>query len=504
MNAQEKKYIRSIIRQVHPDLFVLHPLERQKNSECLKVCDAAPSLPCARLAGASSHLTRPHPDPASRQALNSYVEGLATGAVPRSTTLEFWVKDDDDGLRKVTALLPASGYLGELFHAFGLITKEELENEAARSQAADVNFLQWLQSTVQEAVFVGQQHDDLKQRIREKRTMIEHSYGLASLVVRCAPLPGCPARRSPAYAARCCMPRPPLAARGCRRHPAVRAHPRRWLPPPLPLPPRPLSPLPRLARPCPCPRAPSPPCPALPAPPPRRRACTRLQVEPEYAMRVEDQKRQLEALSILDTCLAAVEAAQLAAYEGLSVHLHHPEVAPAGSYGFMQADEQRYSYRSSRMASFVAEDGVLHLVAHRASLAAGLQELDTEKARLLSQVRRRRRRSRPLLMGTAAAQLLPGLLLWSPRPGPAAPGTGQAYPARAPSTPTHAGWLLHCFCILAPLGSEPRPGGSWMMRHRIILASPSLLAGASKLSAPPRPAPAAAGTTGEAVLAAAR
>ena len=37
MNAQEKKFIRSIIRQVHPDLFVLHPVERQKNSESLKV-----------------------------------------------------------------------------------------------------------------------------------------------------------------------------------------------------------------------------------------------------------------------------------------------------------------------------------------------------------------------------------------------------------------------------------------------------------------------------------
>jgi hypothetical protein len=104
-------------------------------------------------------------------------------------------------------------------------------------------------------------------------------------------------------------------------------------------------------------------------------------------MRVEDQKRQLEALSILDACLAALEAGQLAAYEGLCVHLYHPEVPPSGSYGFMQADEQRYSYRSSRMSSFVAEDGVLHLVAHRASLAAALQELDTEKARLLSQVR---------------------------------------------------------------------------------------------------------------------
>ena len=133
-----------------------------------------------------------------------------------STSLEFWVKDgeqDGGSLRKVSALLPASGFLGELFHAFGLITKEQLESEAARSQAADVNFLQWLRDTVQEAVFVGQQHDDLKQRIREKRTVIEHSFGLASLVVRRA-------------AARC-----------------------RWAPPPPPPPPLPPPPPPPAAAP---------------------------------------------------------------------------------------------------------------------------------------------------------------------------------------------------------------------------------------------------------------
>ncbi len=155
------------------------------------------------------------------------MEGLATGSVPRSTTLEFWIKDDDDGLRKVTALLPASGYLGELFHAFGLITKEQLESEAARSQAADVNFLQWLQSTVQEAVFVGQQHDDLKQRIREKRTVIEHSFGLASLVVRGAAMSCCLAADGDLGAGhlrmRMRMRRPRIVPTACRQ-----TVPRRW------------------------------------------------------------------------------------------------------------------------------------------------------------------------------------------------------------------------------------------------------------------------------------
>lgn len=37
MNQNERKYIRSIMRRVHPDLFTNTPYERQCNSESLKV-----------------------------------------------------------------------------------------------------------------------------------------------------------------------------------------------------------------------------------------------------------------------------------------------------------------------------------------------------------------------------------------------------------------------------------------------------------------------------------
>lgn len=102
-------------------------------------------------------------------------------------------------------------------------------------------------------------------------------------------------------------------------------------------------------------------------------------------MRVEDQKRQLEALTILDACMSTLEPQQLLAYEGLCVHVYHPEVSPIGSQAFVE-DDGMYTYRTSRINSFVGEDGVLHLVSHRASLSRALLELDTEKARLLSQV----------------------------------------------------------------------------------------------------------------------
>lgn len=35
--ATEKKYIRSVVRQVHPDLFGAHPYERARNTEALQV-----------------------------------------------------------------------------------------------------------------------------------------------------------------------------------------------------------------------------------------------------------------------------------------------------------------------------------------------------------------------------------------------------------------------------------------------------------------------------------
>jgi hypothetical protein len=39
MDPEIKKLLRTIVRKVHPDLFVSHPRERYTNSESLKVSD---------------------------------------------------------------------------------------------------------------------------------------------------------------------------------------------------------------------------------------------------------------------------------------------------------------------------------------------------------------------------------------------------------------------------------------------------------------------------------
>lgn len=63
---------------------------------------------------------------AALQALNSYVEQVARGITPRSTSVEFWVKDGEH-LTRIDAQLPSTGSLGPIFFAFGLISEEELQ-----------------------------------------------------------------------------------------------------------------------------------------------------------------------------------------------------------------------------------------------------------------------------------------------------------------------------------------------------------------------------------------
>jgi len=119
------------------------------------------------------------------QVLNVYLDALAQGLTPTSATVEFWVKDRDQ-LSSLQALLPSSGSLGPLFYAFDLISEAELQAGTGRAERADVDFLQWLRDTVEEAVRTAEQHETLKHRIRALRASTEHKFGLASLQV-CLP-----------------------------------------------------------------------------------------------------------------------------------------------------------------------------------------------------------------------------------------------------------------------------------------------------------------------------
>ena len=114
MDAKHRKLIRSVIKQVHPDLFAKYLQEQLQNSEALKVhC-----LPPARsfvLCTYSLLLS---------QLLNNYIDRLTNGKAVTQQRLRFWTFNSDH-LSTVEVTLPASGNLAALFYAFGLISEED-------------------------------------------------------------------------------------------------------------------------------------------------------------------------------------------------------------------------------------------------------------------------------------------------------------------------------------------------------------------------------------------
>lgn len=105
--------------------------------------------------------------------------------------LEFFVREDTS-LRKVVVQL-ASGSLGPLFFAFGLITADQLQ--ASDSQPSDTNFLGWLKDQVQDAVRTAEKHEALKWHIRRLKSMLEEQYLLVAVNVSTFDIFSCNARR---------------------------------------------------------------------------------------------------------------------------------------------------------------------------------------------------------------------------------------------------------------------------------------------------------------------
>ena len=127
--AAERRFVRAIVRQVHPDLFAAHPYERSKNSEALKVRRAGWGVALKRGASlpqlhrrrrrlqspAGSAQTRPPPSEAAlacvvpgayplhyTQTLNVYADELSQGLLPQAGQVTFYVRQGEgEGLRQV-------------------------------------------------------------------------------------------------------------------------------------------------------------------------------------------------------------------------------------------------------------------------------------------------------------------------------------------------------------------------------------------------------------------
>lgn len=223
--------MRSIVRRVHPDLFSDYPRERSQNSESLMV-GLQPSLSsfscfasalrqlgdCSNMKTCTSRINYTAP-----QLLNDYVAKLTRGEHINATTVTFWVREEGS-LSRINADLPAYGSLGPIFQSFGLISAEELRDGSGAyipsepqnfsphrgkpyldalsmivsalckshchrdalsllAGPSDTDFMDWLRSTLTDALRASSQHESLKKVVRGLRASIEGRFCLAGVQV---------------------------------------------------------------------------------------------------------------------------------------------------------------------------------------------------------------------------------------------------------------------------------------------------------------------------------
>ena len=273
------------------------------------------------------------------QRLNAYVDEVRRGARVQPSSVDFWVIEDGR-LTKITAELPYYGSLGPLFYAFGLISTEELQAGAGaysdglhtvfashtachllcmcilpsahwselpqvhhytcmqgharpqvyvlmRAGQDTTNFLEWLSALVEEALRASQQHDTLKRVVRELRASLEDRFALAAIQVG-GTLPRMLA---------CMHPAPALHVHACSRKFAI-------------------APMLLCTWTQGCMRAGT-----------GRQNCVlkrrmhARQVGGEFAVSTAEQRRQIQALRTLGSCLAALAADDPPPVRGCAPHL---------------------------------------------------------------------------------------------------------------------------------------------------------------------------------------
>ncbi|KAL0050186.1 hypothetical protein WJX82_006057 [Trebouxia sp. C0006] len=127
MDAKHRRLIRSVIKQVHPDLFAKHLQEQLQNSEALKL-------------------------------LNNYIE----------------------------VTLPASGNLAALFYAFGLLSEEDASTYQYAGPGAagevDVDFLAWLASVASQATQAAERHQVLSTEAEALAADVQKQFKLEHII----------------------------------------------------------------------------------------------------------------------------------------------------------------------------------------------------------------------------------------------------------------------------------------------------------------------------------
>ncbi|KAL3131939.1 hypothetical protein ABBQ38_007635 [Trebouxia sp. C0009 RCD-2024] len=150
MDAQDKQFLWTIILQVHPDKLTNHPLEQLQNTESLKV-------------------------------LNDYIDRLSRGEPLSQQHMEFCIVAGED-ISTIKAVLPASGSLGPLFHAFGLTSEAERAHHTTSPGDVDVPFLTWLAGIVSHASKLAEEHRVLRAKADGLSDDIQNEFKLSMII----------------------------------------------------------------------------------------------------------------------------------------------------------------------------------------------------------------------------------------------------------------------------------------------------------------------------------
>lgn len=152
MDAQDKKFLRTIILRVHPDKLTKNPPEQRKNTDSLKV-------------------------------LNEYIDRLSRGKMLFQQRVEFCTVAGED-ISTIKAVLPASGNLGPLFHAFGLISEAESDHHTTSPGEVDLPFLTWLAGIVSHASTLAEEHRVRRAKADGLSDNIQSEFKLSTIIVR--------------------------------------------------------------------------------------------------------------------------------------------------------------------------------------------------------------------------------------------------------------------------------------------------------------------------------
>jgi len=107
-----------------------------------------------------------------------------------------------------------------------------------------------------------------------------------------------------------------------------------------------------------------------------------------HAMGSMDQLRQIESIKVLDTALTMFETErghpERSHLSGLNIMLYHPDIAPMDTFSYHVSPSGGFD----KMRSHISKDGVLHLLADRATIRSAIKEMDISRAQLLTRLTR--------------------------------------------------------------------------------------------------------------------